>query len=158
MAVTRHCRRRRGVVQSTYPHPGSTFKYTTSSLLDLMRFDATNQIELSPYLQNRALATFLHSQGITPTSYMTLAYGKVLKDPVLTAIAAKHGATPAQVALAWALRLGYAVIPSSTKREHLASNLLAQQLRLDDDDMARIVALERNGREVDPEGLAPAWD
>lgn len=119
---------------------------------------ATNQIELSPYLQNRALATFLHSQGITPTSYMTLAYGKVLKDPVLTAIAAKHGATPAQVALAWALRLGYAVIPSSTKREHLASNLLAQQLRLDDDDMARIVALERNGREVDPEGLAPAWD
>ena len=46
MAVTRHCRRRRGGVQSTYPHPGSTFKYTTSSLLDLMRFDATNQIEL----------------------------------------------------------------------------------------------------------------
>ncbi|WP_350446383.1 alpha/beta hydrolase [Pseudomonas solani] len=30
----------------TYAHPNSTFKYTTSSLLDLMRFDATNQIEL----------------------------------------------------------------------------------------------------------------
>jgi hypothetical protein len=30
----------------THAHPGSTFKYTTSSLLDLMRFDATNQIEL----------------------------------------------------------------------------------------------------------------
>lgn len=30
----------------TNAHPGSTFKYTTSSLLDLMRFDATNQIEL----------------------------------------------------------------------------------------------------------------
>lgn len=29
-----------------YAHPNSTFKYTTSSLLDLMRFDATNQIEL----------------------------------------------------------------------------------------------------------------
>jgi len=30
----------------TYAHPGSTFKYTMSSLLDLMSFDATNQIEL----------------------------------------------------------------------------------------------------------------
>ena len=30
----------------THAHPNSTFKYTTSSLLDLMRFDATDQIDL----------------------------------------------------------------------------------------------------------------
>lgn len=30
----------------THAHPNATFKYTTSSLIDLMRFDATNQIEL----------------------------------------------------------------------------------------------------------------
>ena len=119
---------------------------------------ATNQIELSPYLQNRALTAFLKEQGIAVTSYMTLAYGKVLKDPVLADIAAKHDATVAQVALAWALQLGYAVIPSSTKRDNLASNLLARDLALDADDMARIAALERGGREVDPAGLAPAWD
>ncbi|MGX1022744.1 2,5-diketo-D-gluconate reductase B [Pseudomonas sp. Y3 TE3536] len=119
---------------------------------------ATNQIELSPYLQNAKLAAFLQDQGITVTSYMTLAYGKVLKDPVLAEIAAKHKATVAQVALAWALQLGYAVIPSSTKRENLASNLLARDLRLDADDMVRIATLERNGREVSPDGLAPAWD
>ncbi|KAG1474351.1 hypothetical protein G6F54_014294 [Rhizopus delemar] len=89
---------------------------------------------------------------------MTLAYGKVLKDPVISQIAERHDATPAQVALAWALQLGYSVIPSSTKRENLASNLLAQQLRLTADDMAAIAALERNGREVSPEGLAAAWD
>jgi 2,5-diketo-D-gluconate reductase B len=89
---------------------------------------------------------------------MTLAYGKVLKDAVIGAIAKRHDATPAQVALAWALQLGYAVIPSSTKRENLASNLLAQQLKLTDDDMAQIAALERNGREVSPAGLAPVWD
>jgi 2,5-diketo-D-gluconate reductase B len=89
---------------------------------------------------------------------MTLAYGKVLKDPVLAQIAAKHNATVAQVALAWALQLGYAVIPSSTKRENLASNLLARDLKLDAEEMALIAALERNGREVSPEGLAPIWD
>ncbi|MDR6935960.1 2,5-didehydrogluconate reductase DkgB [Luteibacter sp. 3190] len=119
---------------------------------------ATNQIELSPYLQNARLTAFLAAQGIRVTSYMTLAYGKVLADPVLAQIADKHRATVAQVALAWALRLGYAVIPSSTKRENLASNLLARDLRLDDDDMARIARLERNGREVSPAGLAPVWD
>ncbi|GLO51232.1 2,5-diketo-D-gluconate reductase B [Pseudomonas putida] len=119
---------------------------------------ATNQIELSPYLQNSKLTAFLKEQGITVTSYMTLAYGKVLKDPVLADIAAKHKATVAQVALAWALQLGYAVIPSSTKRENLASNLLARDLKLDADDMARIAKLERNGREVSPDGLAPIWD
>ncbi|ARU06823.1 2,5-didehydrogluconate reductase B [Comamonas serinivorans] len=119
---------------------------------------ATNQIELSPYLQGRKLTAFLQEQGITVTSYMTLAYGKVLKDAVLAQIAAKHRATVAQVALAWALQLGYAVIPSSTRRENLASNLLARDLALDADDMALIGTLERNGREVDPEGLAPVWD
>ncbi|MBB2917485.1 2,5-didehydrogluconate reductase DkgB [Cupriavidus alkaliphilus] len=119
---------------------------------------ATNQIELSPYLQNRELVAFLQREGIHVTSYMTLAYGKVLGDPVIGAIAQRHQATPAQVVLAWALQLGYSVIPSSTKRENLASNLLAQTLRLSEDDMAQIAALERNGREVSPDGLAPQWD
>ncbi|MEO2219116.1 2,5-didehydrogluconate reductase DkgB [Chromobacterium vaccinii] len=119
---------------------------------------ATNQIELSPYLQNRKLVDFLQGEGIHVTSYMTLAYGKVLGDPVIAAIAQRRQATPAQVALAWALQLGYSVIPSSTKRENLASNLLAQTLRLSDADMAQIAALERDGREVNPDGLAPQWD
>lgn len=119
---------------------------------------ATNQIELSPYLQNRKLIEFLQREGIHVTSYMTLAYGKVLGDPLIGAIAQRHQATPAQVVLAWALQLGYSVIPSSTRRENLASNLLAQTLRLSDADMAQIAALERNGREVSPDGLAPQWD
>lgn len=119
---------------------------------------ATNQIELSPYLQNRKLVAFMKEVGINVTSYMTLAYGKVLADPVLIDIAKRHNATPAQVALAWALKLGYSVIPSSTKRQNLASNLLAQELKLTDQDMALIAELERNGREISPRGLAPNWD
>lgn len=119
---------------------------------------ATNQVELHPYLQNRTLAEFAKRQGIALTSYMTLAYGKVLSDPVIVEIARKHDATPAQVALAWAMQLGYAVIPSSTKRENLASNLLATSLRLGDDDIARIATLDRGERLTDPGSLAPVWD
>ncbi|MET4729059.1 2,5-diketo-D-gluconate reductase B [Lysobacter enzymogenes] len=119
---------------------------------------ATNQVELHPYLKNRKLAQFAREAGIGLTSYMTLAYGKVLGDAALVDIAAKHRATPAQVALAWAMQSGYAVIPSSTKRENLAGNLLAVSLRLDDEDMQRIAGLDRGERLTDPDGLAPAWD
>lgn len=119
---------------------------------------ATNQVELSPYLQNRRVAAFAREHGLHLTSYMTLAYGKVLGDPVLQGIAQRHGATVAQVALAWAMQQGYAVIPSSTKREHLASNLQAQALRLSEAEMATIAALDRHERQADPQGIAPEWD
>ncbi|WP_434990501.1 2,5-didehydrogluconate reductase DkgB [Xanthomonas melonis] len=119
---------------------------------------ATNQIEVHPYLQNRALIAFLREQGIHVTSYMTLAVGEVLKDPAILAIAARHHATPAQVALAWALQQGYSVIPSSTRRANLQSNLKAQELRLNDQDMAEIAALERGQRLANPQAIAPDWD
>ncbi|EOW6735534.1 2,5-didehydrogluconate reductase DkgB [Cronobacter dublinensis] len=119
---------------------------------------ATNQIELSPYLQNRKVTEWAQKHGIHITSYMTLAYGNALKDEVIGQIAQKHQATPAQVILSWAMAQGYAVIPSSTKRENLQSNLGALALKLDSDDMAAIAALDRNDRLVSPDGLAPAWD
>ena len=98
------------------------------------------------------------AQGIPTTSYMTLAYGKVLGDPVVGQIAQARGATPAQVVLAWAMQSGYAVIPSSTRHENLASNLQARALWLTDAEMASIAALDRGDRLVSPDGLAPAWD
>lgn len=119
---------------------------------------ATNQIELSPYLQNRKVVDWASEHGIHITSYMTLAYGKALKDEVILRIADKHNATAAQVILAWAMGEGYAVIPSSTKRENLASNLLALELKLDAEDKKAIAALDCNDRLVSPEGLAPQWD
>ena len=119
---------------------------------------ATNQVELHPFLQNRTVADFARSQGIAVSSYMTLAYGKALHDPVVAGIAEAHGATPAQVVLAWAMQSGYAVIPSSTRRENLQSNLAARELRLSGADLAAIATLDRGERLTSPEGLAPAWD
>lgn len=118
----------------------------------------TNQIELSPYLQNPKLVSFMQENGIQVTSYMTLAYGEVLKDPLIIDIASKYQSTPAQIVLAWGLAKEFAVIPSSTKRENLISNLQAQQLQLSSEDIDLIDSLERNGRQVSPDGLAPEWD
>jgi 2,5-diketo-D-gluconate reductase B len=118
---------------------------------------ATNQVELHPFLQNRALAGFARASGIHVTAYMPLAYGKALADPTIGAIAARMGATPAQVVLAWLMAKGHAVIPSSTRRENQAANLAARGLVLAPQDAAAIDALDRNERLVDPE-FAPRWD
>ncbi|VVP65156.1 2,5-diketo-D-gluconic acid reductase B [Pseudomonas fluorescens] len=119
---------------------------------------ATNQIELHPYLQNRKVVEFAQSQGIRITSYMTLAYGEVLKDPVIAQIADRLQATPAQVTLAWAMQRGHAVIPSSTQAANLASNLKACNLQLSEADMALIATLDRGHRLTSPKGIAPLWD
>ncbi|QFP76350.1 2,5-didehydrogluconate reductase DkgB [Deinococcus sp. AJ005] len=120
---------------------------------------ATNQVEIHPYLQNRKLADFARQEGIHLTSYMTLAVGKVMEDDVMKDIARAHDATPAQVALAWAMGLGYSVIPSSTKREHLESNMKALDLKLSEEDMQRIAALDGQGeRLANPASVAPDWD
>jgi 2,5-diketo-D-gluconate reductase B len=118
---------------------------------------ATNQVELHPFLQNRALAAFAREAGIHVTAYMPLAYGKVMADPVIGNIAARINATPAQVALAWLMNKGHAVIPSSTRRENLAANLAATGLALNAEDSAAIDALDRAERLVNPD-FAPHWD
>jgi len=118
---------------------------------------ATNQVEIHPFLQNRAVVEFARSQGLHLTAYMPLAYGKVMTDPVLIGIAGRHGTTPAQVSLAWLLRQGMAVIPSSTKPANQAANLRALELALTDEEMGRIAALDRGERLANPD-FAPAWD
>ena len=118
---------------------------------------ATNQVELHPYLQNRQVAAFAREHGIRVTAYMPLACGKVMSEPAIAGIAGRIGATPAQVTLAWLLGKGYAVIPSSTRRANLESNLAAGRIRLDAGDIAAIDALERGERLVSPD-FAPRWD
>jgi pyridoxine 4-dehydrogenase len=59
---------------------------------------------------------------------------RLLTDPVLATLAARLGATPAQIALAWLLDLApnILLIPGTRTRAHLAENLGADDVRLDD--------------------------
>lgn len=127
--------------------------------IDLVGADriASVQIEMHPFLQNRRVARLAGENGIPVTAYMPLAYGKVMHDPVLQRLAVQHDTSPAQVALSWLLQQGFAVIPSSTRREHLQANLQAARVRLSAADSAAIAALERGERLVNPD-FAPQWD
>lgn len=116
-----------------------------------------NQVEVHPFLQNRRLRAWCAAHGVVVTAYVPLAKGRVAADPVLQAIAAKHGATASEVALAWELARGLVVIPASGNRERLVSNFAAKDMMLDADDLGRIDALDRDERIIAPTG-GPAWD
>ncbi|MEU7914732.1 oxidoreductase [Microbispora bryophytorum] len=63
------------------------------------------------------------------------------------AVARAHGATPAQVRLAWTLQQGPHVlaIPGTGNPDHLTENVAAAALRLTDEEMARLDALSDAG-------------
>jgi len=83
------------------------------------------------------------ARGIPFVPFCPLGWPKEQHDairtnPVVTRVAARHGATPARVALAWLLAIADNVllIPGTRSRGHLTENLAAGSLSLDDDDVA----------------------
>ncbi|MFM0632536.1 aldo/keto reductase, partial [Paraburkholderia xenovorans] len=119
---------------------------------------ACHQIEYHAFLDQSKVLNYLREKGIPLVAYAPLAQGRAASDPVLQAIGTKHGATAAQVALAWLLEQdGVAVIPKAQRRESQKSNLDALAVKLDDDDRHSIAALPKNHRFVTPP-FAPEWD
>lgn len=118
---------------------------------------ATNQFERHLYLQNRKLVDYCKDNGITVTCYLPLARGAAAGDPVVEEIAARHGATPHQIALAFSLAQGHVVIPTSGKAERVRENFAAGDIRLSAEDIAAIETLDRNGRQINPV-WSPKWD
>ncbi len=65
----------------------------------------------------------------------------------IRAVAARHGATPAQVALAWLLAQGEDVvpIPGTRRAERLAENVGAAEIELSADDLQALEAAAPRG-------------
>ncbi|HJT07931.1 MAG TPA: aldo/keto reductase [Stellaceae bacterium] len=118
-----------------------------------------NQVEYHPYLSQRAVLAATRRHGIMLTAYSPLARGRVLRDPVLSAIGRAYDKSPAQVALRWLLdQDGVVAIPKASSRAHLAANLAIFDFALSAADRAQIDALRDGYRVVDPAGWAPDWD
>ena len=106
-----------------------------------------NQIELHPYLQQAPLRAFHAQRDIVTESWSPLASGqRVLDDPLVGRIAAAHGATPAQVVIAWHLALGLVVLPKSVTPSRIVENLAAADLTLTGDELVELSGLERGFR------------
>ena len=106
---------------------------------------AIHQIELHPYFQQRELREIHAQHGILTESWGPLGQGKsdLLENTVITGIAEGHGATPAQVVLAWHLAHGIVTIPKSVTPSRIVENLAAVELVLATDEIAAIDELDR---------------
>ena len=83
----------------------------------------------------------LFRSGVATMAYSPIEQGRLLRDPALSEVAARHDASPAQVLLAWAIRDGDVIaIPKASRPEHVEANVAAAGLRLSADDLARIDA------------------
>ncbi|RDG35963.1 aldo/keto reductase [Streptomyces corynorhini] len=115
---------------------------------------ALNQIELHPALQQRESRDFHARHGIATEAWSPLAQGALLKDEVITTIAARHGRSPAQTVLRWHIQLGNIVIPKSVTPARIRENIEVFDFELSSGDMEALAGLDRGERTgPDPDTL-----
>ena len=110
---------------------------------------AINQIELHPWLPQAHMRDIDARLGIKTEAWSPLGSGRLIDDPVIAEVAAKHGKAPAQVMVRWSLQLGNIVLPKSVTPERIEQNIDVFDFVLDDADMAAIATLE-SGRRTGP--------
>jgi diketogulonate reductase-like aldo/keto reductase len=107
---------------------------------------AVNQIEMHPLLVQTEVAGYFAEKGVAIESWGPLGRGALIDHPAITAIAAQHGKTTAQIILRWHLQHGYIVIPKSVHKERIISNSDLYDFELTTDEMAALDALNQNVR------------
>lgn len=85
------------------------------------------------------LAPLCRKAGIPIMAYSPVEQGALAADAALQGIAARHGVTAAQIALAWVLaQAGVIAIPKATGLEHVRQNAAARDIRLTPQDLAEL--------------------
>ena len=97
---------------------------------------------LLPWCRERAIPVMAYS----PVGQA----GALLRSPALRAVAARHGATPAQIAIAWTLQPGVVSIPKAADPAHVRQNAAAAALRLTQADRAELDAAHPPPRRKQP--------
>lgn len=126
---------------------------------------AVNQVELHPYFSQPDLRREHAERGILTQAWSPIGgitfypgYGderrSVMNDETITAMAAEHGKSPAQVMLRWHLQQGRSAIPKSTNPERIAANFDVFDFELSTDELIRIDSLDTGVRS----GPNPAED
>jgi diketogulonate reductase-like aldo/keto reductase len=138
-------RRARAIGVSNYLRP-----HLEELLAHARTVPAVDQVELSPFLQQRDMREVCGAHGILVESYSPLTHGRRLNHPAVGKIAKRISRTPAQVLLRWAVQQGLVVLPKSAHEARIVENAALFDFELDPRAMAELDALE--------EGLTTGWD
>src|SRR6202453_435711 len=86
---------------------------------------AVVHVESHPYLPQWELLDYCKKNGIVLQAFAALGHSSqpsLLADPIITGIASRVGKTPAQVALAWAIQRGTALLTTSKNSGRIKEN------------------------------------
>lgn len=113
---------------------------------------AVNQLETHPFFQQQAANAFLQKEAIQHEAWAPFAEGKndIWNNPVLKAIAEKHGRTVGQVVLRWLNQRNVVVIPKTVHKERMIENFNILDFTLTEKEMDAIATLET--------GKSPIYD
>lgn len=107
-----------------------------------------NQVNLNPYATRDAVVAFDAAHGIVTEAWSPIKPASLLSDPVVTALAEKHGRTPAQVILRWHTQRGFVAIPKSASPERQRVNLAIFDFELAPEELDSISALDQGEAHV----------
>lgn len=122
-----------------------------------------NQIESHPYFNRHNIRQVHADYGVVICAYASIGSagwgiqnpkvpkaGSVLHDPLVTAIAKKHGMTAAQIIFAWHHHYGSVVLVQTSRPERLPENISYFDIQLTEDEIKAIDGLECGGRLFNP--------
>ena len=105
-----------------------------------------NQVELSPFLQQKNIYSFCQKENIHLTGYCPLSRGNRFNDSNLSRIAKETKKSAAQVMIRWALQRGHTVIPKSVSPSRIEENANVFDFNLNNEQMKILDGLEEGLR------------
>lgn len=121
---------------------------------------AVLQVECHPYLAQNELIAHCQARGLEVTAYSPLGSSDrawrhpdepvLLEEPVVLALAEKHGRSPAQILLRWQVQRKVICIPKSITPSRILQNIQVFDFTFSPEEMKQLDALNKNWRYIVP--------
>ena len=95
---------------------------------------AVNQVRLAPGVYQEEVVDYCKEKGILLEAWGPFGQGELFDKTEVQEIAAKHGKSVAQIALAWSLAEGFLPLPKSVTASRIQSNLDCFEIKLSKDE------------------------
>ncbi len=123
--------------------------FDTDDMEELADLPAGRNVQANQVLYNLTrrgiefdLLPWSRERGIPTMAYSPVEQGALAGDRRMKNVAERHGATPAQIALAWVMREGGVIaIPKASRPQHVRDNRAALDIRLTPQDLADLDAV-----------------
>ncbi|XP_057641123.1 aldo-keto reductase family 1 member A1 isoform X4 [Chionomys nivalis] len=121
---------------------------------------AVLQVECHPYLAQNELIAHCQARGLEVTAYSPLGSSDrawrhpnepvLLEDPVVLALAEKHGRSPAQILLRWQVQRKVICVPKSVTPSRILQNIQVFDFTFSPEEMKQLDSLNKNWRYIVP--------